>query len=232
MKTKCFILLFFFFFIGITSALEININSGIILKGYFEKIGSNDDIYITVEYPVELYIKDLEETSRSFKVISDEFVDNYKINKINEEANSTERHSFFIIGVFELESDDYEAEVVFKIFDMIEDDNEYINEGLDFENMYNGVFNYFLAEGELFYAARPFQSLYMKIYNKIIYISINQYVVDNFKSIFEKNVSAKVKGIFTLQWMGRGSGALYDEDNDWSYRTNYGVYAIKNYEPH
>jgi hypothetical protein len=226
-------------FTDLLFALDINLNTGIILKGHFEvNLDSKDDIYFIVDIPqnLNIYINYSKTPIKRFKIIYDDW-DNYiEYYGFEELIDSMVNYPSFVSGNFVLRNpNDIGSEILLNIIDIIfeYDKNDYRNRGLDFQNMYKYLYDDFLVEGELFYIRWGLLSgrhIYMEIYGKVVAITIDQYIIDNFIEIFEKNPSAKIKKEFTLQWRGSGTGTLYDEENDWSYITDFGLYIIKDYK--
>jgi hypothetical protein len=203
---------------------------GTILKGYFEVTDSKYNIYFNVELPNNLHINDSNEPIKRLKVICNDWEDYAECYANEEELNIMTKYPFFVIGKLVLEDpDEIEAGIALKIIDMVLEYNDYIERSFDFQNMHDYIFDEFLVEGELFYVTRPFDGFYMKIYGKLVKIHTNEYILKNFKEIFERDLSANIRGDFVLRWMGRGSGTFYDEDNDLKFTLLYGLYRIMNY---
>jgi hypothetical protein len=232
MKHKFIISLFLILFVDFAFSLDINLNTGIILKGHFEA-GLNHDIYFTIDFPHEFTINNSSEIPRRFKIVSDYWDDFTEYYGFESETESMTNYPFFILGKFILENpSDKSSQILLKIDDMVleYDENDYGERGLDFENTHDYIVNDIIVNGELFYMNKYFPDFYMTIYGKIVGIYINTYFIENFKEIFENNHFAKINGWFTLRWMGRGNGTMYDEESDYSYRTNYGLYSIRDYK--
>ncbi|MDR1287452.1 MAG: hypothetical protein LBK08_07575 [Treponema sp.] len=230
MKSGYFIFLFFAFVVDVSFGLDINVNMGTILKGYFEGPDAKCTIYFNMEFPDNLYVNNSNESIKRLKVICDDWEDYAEYYENEEEPDIMTKYPFFVAGKLVLENQDETGSgMALKIIDMILEYDDYSERGLDFQNMRNCVFDEFLVEGELFYVTRPFGGFYMKIYGKLVAIHVNDYLLNNFKEIFERDISANIKGDFIVRRIGSGHGTFYDEDDDWTFTLGYGLYVIVNY---
>ncbi|QQO10896.1 hypothetical protein [Breznakiella homolactica] len=220
-KLCCFIL--FIFFLEASFALNVNLDSGIILKGYFKDINAENNIHFTIEYPECLYINNSDESLKTFKIICNDWDKYIKYYKQEERIESILEYPFFVAGKFVLEDpENHKSEIKLEIFTMVLEyyETDVPEYGLDFLNIFEYVYYDFLTEGELFYIEKPYPGFYMEIYGKFIGIEANQFLEKNLVKVFENDLAATINGNFTIQWRGNGNGIIG------SRRCRYTIFMI------